>query len=139
MIGQVKQYEDNMQQAWVVFTGKTDIRWLRILKSGFRHCFVIINDGQRWMSIDPLAPYTDIHIYHHIDSIFDLPQWLTQQGYTIIKSNINKRHKRQAPWMFSTCVESIKRILGIHHRFVITPWQLYCHLNKQDTKGDFNG
>ena len=121
----------NPQAAWVVFTGKTDIKWLRFLKKDFRHCFVLINDGERWMSIDPLSPYTDIQIYHHIECVFDLPQWLERRGYKIIKTTINKNHKRPAPWMILTCVESIKRILGIHRRFIITPWQLYRHLNKQ--------
>ena len=120
------------QEAWVVFSGETDIAWLKIFKAGFRHCFVLLNDGQRWMSIDPLSPYTDIQIYHHIESSFDLPDWLKSRGYKIAKSKIDKNHKRPAPWMACTCVESIKRILGIHRRFILTPWQLYRYLNKNN-------
>ena len=53
------------QKAWVVFSGKTDLRWLGLLKPGFRHCFVLLNDGLKWMSYDPLANYTEVKIYHH--------------------------------------------------------------------------
>lgn len=132
------------QQAWVVFTGQTDIAWLKILKSGFRHCFVLINDGHKWMSVDPISPYMDIKIYHHIDSTYDLPRWLCDRGYQVLKTDIDKSHKKAAPCMVFTCVESIKRILGIHKRFIMTPWQLYQYLEKEKMKkfkkrkGDFS-
>jgi hypothetical protein len=126
--------------AWVIFTGKTDINWLKILKSGFRHCFVLLNDGRNWISIDPLSAFTDIQIYHHIQSNFDLPEWLEGQGYIVQSAVIDHSHKRPAPWMVLTCVESVKRILGLHNRCVYTPWQLYKFLqttskiNNQFTK-----
>mgnify|MGYP000241738287 CR=1 FL=1 len=120
---------DKNQDAWVVFSGDTDIHWLKILKPGFRHCFILLNDGLKWMSIDPLSPYTDIQIYHHIEASFSLPEWLKDHGYLVSHTSINRKVNKAAPWMFCTCVESIKRILGIHNRFIFTPWQLYRHLN----------
>lgn len=138
-----KYINENNQKAWVVFTGETDIPWLKFLKDGFRHCFVLINDGTRWISIDPLAPYTDIEIHYHVDSDFDLPDWLCSRGYKVVPSDINKTHKTPAPWMLCSCVESIKRILGIHKRLILTPWQLYQYLIKQNNniqkiKGDLS-
>ena len=130
---------ESVQSAWVVFSGKTDIRWLRILKSGFRHCFVILNDGQRWMVIDPAASYTDIQIYHHIDVEFDFPDWLSGQGYKVVPATINKEHQRVAPCMFFTCVEAIKRVLGVHKRFILTPWQLYKFLKQEQQKEKLKG
>lgn len=120
--------------AWVIFTGKTDIYWLKILKPGFRHCYLILNDGQRWLSIDPLSSYTDVQIYHHIQASFDLPSWLREQGNKVISAPINNKHTKAAPWMVVTCVESIKRILGVHKRFIFTPWQLYRFLIKSKNK-----
>jgi len=117
-------------QIWVVFTGKTDIWWLRFLKSGYRHCFVILNNGKQWMSIDPLAPFTDIEFYDHIQYDFDLPSWLREQGYEVIQASINKSHKHPAPFMLYTCVESVKRILGLHYWRIMTPWQLYRFLKR---------
>ena len=124
------QPESNHQTAWIIFTGKTDIWWLRFLKSGYRHCFIILNDGRRWMSIDPLAPYTDIQVYYHITPDFNLPNWLKEQGHTTLLCAVNKTHQKPAPFMLYTCVESVKRILGLHCWRIITPWQLYKHLQK---------
>ncbi|MCD8496748.1 MAG: hypothetical protein LRZ85_00855 [Alphaproteobacteria bacterium] len=46
------------QEAYVVFTGRTDLPWLRWLKPGFRHCFVLLNDGRQWAEPRPaLQPY----------------------------------------------------------------------------------
>ena len=35
---------------------------------------------------------------------------------------------KPAPFMLFTCVEAVKRVLGIHRRGIVTPWQLYRHL-----------
>ena len=120
--------EEISQDAWVVFSGETDLPWLKFLKPGFRHCFVLMNDGERWISIDPLSPYTEVQVYHHLIPSFDLPLWLESRGYKICKTPINRNHKKAAPVMVFTCVEAIKRLLGIHKRFVFTPWQLYQNL-----------
>lgn len=125
------------QNAWVVFSGETDIPWLKILKPGFRHCFVLMNDGQRWLSIDPLSSYTEVLIYHHIDPCFDLPQWLLGRGYKIMKTDIDRAHKKAAPVMIFSCVEVIKRLLGIHKRFVFTPYQLYRFLIKEQSYQEY--
>lgn len=130
---------ENRQSAWVVFSGKTDIRWLRFLKAGFRHCFIILNDGQRWIAIDPAASYMDVQIYHHIDNEFDLPSWLSDQGYLVVPAVIDKEHQKAAPSMIFTCVEAIKRVLGVHKRFILTPWQLYKFLEQEQQKEQLKG
>ena len=71
------------QSAWVVFSGQTDRPWLKCLKRGYRHCFVIINDGRRWLSFDPMLNYTDIRMHHHIPPEFDLPSYFTERGYIV--------------------------------------------------------
>lgn len=122
--------EESYQQAWVIFTGKTDIFWLKLLKPGFRHCFILLNDGKVWMSLDSLSSYTDIQVYHHLDKNFDLPQWLQEQNYQVVSYPMDQNINKAAPWMFFTCVEAAKRVLGVHNRFIFTPWQLYRHLTK---------
>jgi hypothetical protein len=66
--------------AWVVFTGQTDMYWLRFFKPGFRHCFVLLHDGTHWLSVDPLSNYMDIAIHNHLPASFDLPLWLGQRA-----------------------------------------------------------
>jgi hypothetical protein len=119
------------QTAWVVFSGKTDLAWLRILKPGFRHCYVLMNDGRSWYTVDPMSNFIDVNVHHHVPPEFDLPRWLEERGLRILRCPI-QRPKTPAPWMLFTCVEAVKRLLGVHSRRILTPWQLYCHLARRE-------
>lgn len=123
-------------KVWVAFTGETDLNFLKILKKDFRHCFAVVFDGEKWLSIDPLANHMDITI-HNVPSDFDLPAWLQSRGYKLVEARIDRSKKTMAPIFPFTCVEAVKRYLGIHALHVITPYQLYCHLNRH--KRGFNG
>lgn len=114
------------QKAWVVFSGQADLKWLRLLKSGYRHCYVLINDGEHWVSIDPLSGHTEVTV-HDLAPDFDLPAWLQARGMITIAAPITPQAK-QAPPGLCSCVESVKRILGLHAPFILTPWQLYQKL-----------
>jgi hypothetical protein len=116
------------QNAWVVFSGQTDISWLRFLKPGFRHCYVLLNDGERWTSIDPLSHVTEVSVHHHVPADFDLPGWLESRGNRVLKAPMRRDITRAAPFMLFTCVEAVKRVIGVHSRGIVTPWQLYRHL-----------
>ncbi|MCD8520259.1 MAG: hypothetical protein LRY57_03005 [Alphaproteobacteria bacterium] len=116
------------QEAYVVFTGRTDLPWLRWLKPGFRHCFVLLNDGRQWLSLDPLSNHMEVQVYNHLATSFDLPGWLRKRGHKVVKAPVNRSHHRPAPVMFFTCVEAVKRVLGLHKAGIVTPWQLYRHL-----------
>lgn len=118
------------QKAWVVFSGETDFKWLKILKPGFRHCFVLLHDGSHWISVDPLSNHMEVQI-HHMPPDFDLPLWLEDRGQTVFPAALCRTKKKAAPLMMFSCVEAVKRILGIHKRFIITPWQLYHYLSTQ--------
>ena len=117
-------------KAWVVFSGQADLKMLKILKPGFRHCAILLNDGQRWISIDPLSNYTDITV-HDVPLEFDLPLWMRDRGHEVVRADIAHKHV-PAPINIYSCVEAVKRVLGIHKRFIITPWQLYRFLIKEE-------
>lgn len=112
--------------AWVVFSGRADLPWLKLLKPGFRHCFVVLNDGQHWITLDPLSNYMDI-IVHAVPPEFDFPGWLSARGHMVVKT-ICTQPPKSAPWGLFSCVEAVKRVLGLHSPFVFTPWQLYRRL-----------
>ena len=116
-------------KAWAVFSGRADLRWLKCLKEGYRHCYAVLNDGRHWIIIDPLSGYMDVSI-HQTQQNFNLPLWLKNQGYTVVPATIKQREK-QAPCMPFSCVEAVKRVLGIHKISIITPWQLYRFLRKE--------
>lgn len=118
------------RQLWVVFTDQSELKYVRLLKRGFRHCFVLIHDGQRWVSIDPMANYMDVMI-HDLPENFDFALWLKERGHHVIKATPGRNIMTCAPPMLFTCVETCKRILGIHKVSILTPWQLYRYLAKQ--------
>lgn len=120
------------RQAFVAFTEKTTLLWLRlILPRGFRHCSVIVNDGRHWASLEALSGYSEL-IVHDVPSDFDLPQRLREQGMVVVPATLRRDAKAKKPRLFSvfTCVESVKRVLGLRKFFVLTPGQLYKHLLK---------
>lgn len=119
------------QKAWVVFSGQTEISWLRFLKPGFRHCYVLLNDGERWTSFDPLSHVIEISTHHHVPVDFDLPGWLQARGNRVVAAPVRRDLTKAAPFMLFTCVEAVKRVLGIHARAIFTPWQLYNHLTSK--------
>lgn len=125
----------NLPQAWVVFFGDTDIAWLKILKPGFRHCAVLMDDGQNWITIDPLSNYTDVTV-HPFPHEFNLPLWMRDTGHKVVPAQIT-RSMRPAPIGIYSCVEAVKRVLGLHCWQIITPWQLYRHLRKTENLRTF--
>lgn len=122
----MRSIQQSPKRAWVVFSGRADLPWLKILKPGFRHCFVVLNDGVRWITMDPLSNYTDV-IVHSFPVDFDFPGWLAKRGNHVV-STCAECPVKPAPWGVFSCVEAVKRCLGIHRRFIFTPWQLYKYL-----------
>lgn len=114
---------------WVVFSGDTDIRMLRLLRKGFRHCFIMMLQGGRWIMIDPRSNRMDVALLPH-PAKFNFPRYFTQQGKTVVKIAAVQTPDKMAPLFPLSCVETVKRILGIHARFVLTPYQLYKHITK---------
>lgn len=124
-----REMDMTAQRAWVVFSGQTDLRLLRFLKPGFRHCFVLLNDGNCWVSVDPMSHYTEV-LVHQVQADFDLPKWLESRGHLVVHAPVSHYPKKPAPFGIFSCVEAVKRVLGIHALSVITPWQLYRYLTK---------
>ena len=114
-------------EAWVVFSKETELWYLRFLKKGFKHCFSIARDDKNWMVLDPLSPHLELAVLP-LPRTFDLPTWLSSQGLTVIDAPITRGHTKAAPMGLMTCTEVIKRFLGIHNRWIVTPYQLYKRL-----------
>lgn len=122
----------------VVFSDQTDLWWLKFLRRGFRHCFILIRFADMWISIDALAHKTEV-MRIDIPDFVTLKQWLENQGEIVIKYHITPtKFKPCWPSVFS-CVESVKRIIGIRNLFILTPWQLYKFINLQIEKEIKNG
>ena len=116
-------------RAWVVFCDNTELAWLRLLRPGFRHCFALLHDGGRWLTIDPLATLLEVTA-PPVEPGFDLPGWFAGQGHTVVAATIRRDLTRPAPLGLFTCVEACKRVIGLQDRVVLTPWQLYRRLTE---------
>lgn len=117
---------------WVVFSNETDIRFLKCLKRGFRHCFVIMQQADKWVLIDPRANVTDVIILPH-PVHFNLPRYFTGEGKTVCKINMVNPPNKLAPIVPFSCVEMVKRLIGLHRWTVLTPYQLYRCLTRSHT------
>jgi hypothetical protein len=111
-------------RALVVFSGRTGVAWLRWLRAGFRHCFVAVDDGVEWLTVDPLLHRLEVRATG-LPSDFDLAAEYRRMGLTVAEISPAAVPLRRAPLGLFTCVEAVKRILGIRARCVVTPWQLY--------------
>lgn len=115
--------------ALVVFGGHADLWWLRLLKPGFRHCFVVLAGSGEWVVVDPLSHRTCVVLIPFCPE-FDLAGWYRENGFMVVQTKVFSPDRRVAPIRPYSCVESVKRILGIRAAWVLTPWQLFLYVNK---------
>jgi hypothetical protein len=125
-------------RALVVFSGRTGVAWLRWLRPGFRHCFVALDDGIEWLTVDPLLHRLEVRA-SGLASDFDLAREYRRMGLTVLEVAPAAVAMRAAPLGFFTCVETAKRLLGIRAWHVVTPWQLYRFLRRRAAAGTCSG
>jgi hypothetical protein len=117
-------------RALVVFSGRVDLWWLGLLRPGFRHCFVLVELGDSWVCVNPLAHRTSVEIWR-MAAATDLLAWLrAQKGVTVVETFVRHPPRKAYPIGIYSCVEAVKRILGLHGRWVLTPGQLFDHLTE---------
>lgn len=117
-------------RALVVFGGGSGVRWLRWLKPGFRHCFVAVDDGIEWLTVDSLLHRLEIRA-SGLPSAFDLAAEYRRRSLAVVEVVPAPVPLRRAPLGLFTCVETAKRLLGIRARWILTPWQLHCWLRRR--------
>lgn len=116
--------------AVVVFTGRATLPWLRLLKPGFRHCFVLLRTGGNWLYYDPMAHYTfasAIGAY----PLLGLLRVFRRRGCRLRLARPRMPPPHAQAWRPYTCVEAVKRVLGLQEPWVLTPWQLYQRLGRR--------
>ena len=117
-------------KAIVVFSGQTDFWWQRLLKPGYRHCGVIIETAGQWVVIEPLAVRLDVRILGH-GKPEALIRMLRRRDLRAVETSVDlDAAPIGMPGLF-TCVEAVKRTLGIRSIWVLTPGQLYKKVQKR--------
>lgn len=112
----------------VVFGGACALPWLKLLRPGFRHCFLLRRFPEGWLLYDPRSDRTELELWPACDPNLVIKH-LKKRGYTALSVTLPTAERRAVPLGPFTCVEAVKRVLGIRRRRVVTPWQLYRHLN----------
>lgn len=117
-------------QAVVVFSDTCDLPLLRLLKRGFRHCFVVLRRGGAWVVVDPLAHRTVVDLVpgclaRDADEVAALYR---ARGLSAVVVPVAEPPHRLAPVRLHTCVETVKRLLGRRAAGVFTPAQLHAYL-----------
>jgi hypothetical protein len=119
----------------VIFADHAACPWLRPLRRGFRHCFVVMRADSVWLACEPLKDRIELDALAVPDD-FDLAAFYCQQGHRVL---LGERLPARARSRFAlapmTCETVVKRLLGIDAPWVWTPWQLYAHLS--GPKGGF--
>jgi hypothetical protein len=119
----------------VVFADQTGCPWLRVLRRGFRHCFVVLRTGSIWLACEPLKDRIELDALALPDD-FDLAAFYHEQGHQVLLGQRPPpKARRRLAVAPLTCVTVVKRLLAIDAPRVWTPWQLYMHLRAP--KGGF--
>jgi len=113
--------------AVVAFGGQPTFWWMHFLKPGFYHCLVALKSQNEWLLIDPLLHYIDIvYVFQG-----DIHLFFRQHGYTMVDVSIQEPSAKHMHIWPVTCVETVKRIIGVHKLSVFTPFKLFRYLAKK--------
>lgn len=116
--------------ALVVFEHREARGVLRLLRPGFRHCFCLIARESGWLLCDPLKQ--SIHLaWLPAIGADRLLQHFSRDGRTALLGTAAEPtpslRLRLRPL---TCVEVVKRVLGLAGVPATTPWQLHETLRR---------
>ncbi len=117
--------QKNFLSAYVVFVDYTNLWWLKFLKRGFRHCYIILDFEKFLIEVNS---YSNKMVIKAIDNKNYLTTLQVFHKAKVIKTSVNLTPERICPISCFTCVEAVKRILGIQNFFIITPYSLYRKL-----------
>jgi len=124
------------QSLAIVAFGPSTLRYLQWLKPGYQHCLVAIQDGGQWQLLDPLSNSTEIMLLGELTPS-EILSAFRQRGLDAVAVQRRPPEMRSMPVAPFTCVEAVKRVLGIRARRIHTPWQLRCYLGRMRRERTF--
>ncbi|HYF09591.1 MAG TPA: hypothetical protein VD970_18380 [Acetobacteraceae bacterium] len=119
------------QRVWIVFGGRADQPWLRLLHPGFRHCFAAIEDEGGWCVLDPLSGRLVVARLD-VPAGFDLPRLYARAGLVPLGPFVPgaPRPQRLPSLMPFSCVTLCRQLLGAGAPFALTPRGLFRRLGR---------
>ncbi len=106
--------------------------WRWFTRKDFRHCFALKNDGANWILIDPSSWYLDVQVLD-VGAEFDIVSYLYLSVPGLRWQRVSTKLLPVFMWWGpGTCVSAIKRLLQIREWWIITPYQLWRYLLRQE-------
>jgi hypothetical protein len=112
----------------VVFEDRAEAPWLRVLKPGFRHCFCLLGDGWHWVVCDPLLGGIAMAQVLGVDAGFLAHHYRAAARRVVLTPVGDPPQPAVRLPRLLTCVEIVKRLVGLGAPEVVTPYQLYRRL-----------
>jgi len=108
----------------VVFEDRVGAPSLKWLRPGFRHCFCLVRRPAGWIVCDPLKSSTRLEVIspYEEDEIVAHYRAMHMKALVGYCSAVGQTSSILRPM---TCVEIVKRIIGLYAPTVWTPHQLY--------------
>lgn len=116
------------QSLAIVAFGPSSLRYLQVLKSGYQHCLVATQAGGQWHLLDPLSNGMEILSLGDVTPR-EIVASFRDAGCDVVAVQRKPPVMKTMPLAPFTCVEAVKRVLGIRARSVLTPWQLRRYLD----------
>ena len=110
--------------AVVVFSDRSDLAWLRLLRPGFRHCFVVLRRSHGWLAVEALSNATVVSELPDA-AAGEIAEAYRRAGHRSAIVRCHDHHRAPLPWAPFTCVESVKRLIGMRAPGIMTPYQLW--------------
>jgi len=119
-------YEDNGERYWYT--------WM--FKKGFQHVTAIKFTGLFWIKLDLSLGWTDFDVlpYDRYDTIHNVLEHVDYSHIQYVEAHLTPRYRVRALFALWTCVEAMKSLIGIRAPLVVTPYQLYKHIEANHGK-----
>jgi hypothetical protein len=119
----------------VVFEDRAATGGFRWLRSGFRHCFCLVRRPVGWIVCDPLKSKTCLEVVDPYDERELLLHYRRRNAIVLVGRCIEPDRGRDF-FRPLTCVEIVKRVVGLRAPRVWTPYQLYRALRHSGFAAD---
>lgn len=96
-----------------------------LLKRGFRHVFVVLQNGPYWIRIDAMSGVPMAEVVAAAD--YDLATFYRAEGFAVVELKVGQAPPL-GPFVLANCLGLTKAILGIRKVSIMTPHGLYRHL-----------
>ncbi len=108
----------------VVFEDRPGSFWLRPLRPGFRHCFCLLREPCGWLLLDSRTRHLDLRLAPPC-GVDALVRAFVGLGAHVVGLSRGRPSEQWLPPLPFTCVELVKRAIGVPARGVLSPFQLF--------------